>query len=89
MTSERLLDVRDLAPPEPLEQVLRAMHDLRDAQYLRARLPREPYPLYPLLQEFGYAWRARPVDGAGFEMLIWRRDDQEAQTAAQRLLDGG
>jgi len=89
MTSERLLDVRDLAPPEPLERVLVELQALRDAQYLRARLPREPYPLYPLLQEFGYLWRARPPDGAWFEILIWRRDDREAQIAAQRLLDGG
>ena len=89
MTSERLLDVRDLAPPEPLERVLVAMHALTDAQYLRVRLPREPFPLYPLLQEFGYTWRARPADGAWFEILIWRRADREAQTAAQRLFDGG
>ena len=89
MASEHLLDVHDLAPPEPLEQVLVALHVLRDAQYLRARLPREPYPLYPLLQEFGYVWRARPPDGPGFEILIWRRDDADAQTAVQQLLDGG
>lgn len=89
MTSECVLDVRDLTPPEPLERVLVALHALREAQYLRARLPREPYPLYPLLQEFGYAWRARPPDGAGFEILIWRRDDLDAQTAVQQLLDGG
>jgi len=89
MTSERLLDVRDLAPPEPLQRVLVAMHALAAAQYLRVCLPREPFPLYPLLQEFGYLWRARPADGAGFEILIWRRDDREAQIAAQRLLDGG
>lgn len=89
MTSERLLDVRDLAPPEPLERVLAAVHALSGAQYLRARLPREPYPLYPLLQELGYAWRGRPADNAGFEILIWRRDDRDAQTAAQRLLDNG
>ena len=89
MASERLLDVRDLPPPEPLERVLAALHALRDAQYLRARLPREPYPLYPLLQEFGYAWRARPADGACFEILIWRRDDREAQAAAQHLPDDG
>lgn len=89
MAPEHLLDVRDLAPPEPLERVLVALHDLRDAQYLRARLPREPYPLYPLLQEFGYTWRARAPDGPGFELLIWRRDDREAQIAVQHLLNGG
>jgi len=89
MAPERLLDVRDLAPPEPLERVLVALHDLADAQYLRVRLPREPYPLYPLLQEFGYTWRARPPDGPGFELLIWRRDDREAQIAVQHLLNGG
>lgn len=89
MAPERLLDVRDLAPPEPLERVLAALYALADTQYLRARLPREPYLLYPLLQEFGYTWRARVADGAGFELLIWRRDDQAAQTAVQHLLDGG
>jgi hypothetical protein len=89
MAPERLLDVRDLAPPEPLERVLAALPALHTAQYLRARLPREPYPLYPLLQELGYAWRARRSDGPGFELLIWRRDDREAQIAVQPLLHGG
>lgn len=50
------LDVRGLAPPEPLEQVLEALSTLQRGQTIRMLIDREPRPLYPILQRDGYSY---------------------------------
>ncbi len=85
MPRERLLDVRDLAPPEPLERVLAMLPALGAEQYLRVLLHREPFPLYALLEQSGFAWRARAVHDMTFEIFIWRRTDADARAAVQDL----
>lgn len=68
---EHLLDVADLEPPEPLERILDALNHLDAGDWLRARLRREPFPLYGFLQRLGYAWRTVRAGEAGFDVLIW------------------
>lgn len=53
--NEILVDGRGLEPPEPLERVLAALAAAGPDQMVRLLLPREPFPLYPLLAERG--WR--------------------------------
>ncbi len=53
--NEILVDGRGLEPPEPLERVLAALDAAGPGQTVRLLLPREPFPLYPLLAERG--WR--------------------------------
>jgi uncharacterized protein (DUF2249 family) len=66
---ERLLDVRDLAPPEPLERVLDALADLPVEHSLRVLLSREPFPLYSFLDRMGYRWRTERKEER-YEVLI-------------------
>lgn len=47
------VDARELAPPEPLENVRQTPGLLRPGQSIRLRLLREPFPRYPLLAERG------------------------------------
>jgi uncharacterized protein (DUF2249 family) len=61
---DRELDVRDLAPPEPLERVLDALADLPPGDRLLVHHRREPFPLYDLLRRMGYAWRTEGEEGA-------------------------
>jgi uncharacterized protein (DUF2249 family) len=68
---ERQLDVRDLEPPEPLERILDALDHLAEEDWLRARLRREPFPLYGFLQRLGYAWRTERYGEAAFDVVIW------------------
>lgn len=68
---ERWLDVSDLEPPEPLEQILDALDGLATGDWLRARLRREPFPLYAFLRRQGFAWRTVQAGEAGFDVLIW------------------
>ena len=53
MKREILVDARDQAPPEPMEQVLAALDTLKTGEHVRFIAPREPLPLYPLLRRMG------------------------------------
>lgn len=73
---EQLLDVRALEPPEPLEQILDALVDLPEDDWLRVLHRRDPIPLYPMLREMGYRWQTTFIELDHFEILIWPRDLQ-------------
>ncbi|MEJ5210381.1 MAG: DUF2249 domain-containing protein [Burkholderiales bacterium] len=69
---ERVLDVRALEPPEPLERTLEALDELAPGERLRVLLPREPFPLYGILDRYGYSRRTEPLADGGFAVLIWQ-----------------
>jgi len=83
---ERLLDVDGLEPPQPMERALDALAQLPPGHYLRMLLHREPYLLYPLLEEDGFRFETRPGRRALFEILIWRSGDEAAERAALAAL---
>lgn len=66
----RQLDVRHLAPPEPLERILEALAGLGPGERLWVLHRREPFPLYDLLKGLGWSWHTTGQDGR-FEILIW------------------
>ncbi len=80
---ERVLDVSDLEPCEPLERALEAVRTLQPGEYLRLVHRQEPLLLYPMLEKLGMAWRARHA--ASVEILIHRRDDAIAGAAVAAL----
>jgi uncharacterized protein (DUF2249 family) len=81
---EYQLDVSGLEPCEPLERTLAALGQLGSGDLLRVLHRREPWLLFPLLEQQGYAWEMQCLGAHRFEILIWRRDDAEA--AATRPL---
>lgn len=54
---QRVIDARGLLPPEPLELTLAALDDLASDGEIVLLLYREPFPLYQILQQNGYAHR--------------------------------
>ncbi|MDA8093634.1 MAG: DUF2249 domain-containing protein [Betaproteobacteria bacterium] len=66
------LDVRLLPPPEPMERILEALPDIEAGGALRMIHHREPFPLYGILAQRGYAWHVRRMGEGHFEILIWR-----------------
>jgi uncharacterized protein (DUF2249 family) len=66
-----VLDVRGLAPPEPLERTLVALEDLPDGDALLQVNDRVPAFLLPLLDERGYVYRIGE-DERGTLTTIWR-----------------
>lgn len=64
------LDVRGLPPPEPFEQIMRALETLSSTDTLRVLIHREPYPLYDVLREMGYHCLTTVLPDGHFSMLI-------------------
>ena len=71
---EICIDARDLEPPEPLERVLQALALLRPGQSIRLLLPREPFPLYPILAARGYAHVTHMDADGGYVIRIRQAD---------------
>lgn len=77
-----LVDVSELAPPEPLAVAMNAAERLAPGQCLRIHHWREPLLLYERLtrRNFGYDTRLGPDDSC--EVFVWRLDDASANQAA-------
>ena len=84
---ERLLDVSELEPCEPMERALEAVRELRPGEYIRMIHRQEPHLLYPMLEKLGMAWRTRQDDA--IEVLIYRRDDAVASAAVAAIAASG
>ena len=65
------IDVSELEPPEPMEQILARLQQLQARQLLRVRHRREPFPLYPLLEKAGYKYCCVASGTEAFLIYIW------------------
>ncbi|NIR31309.1 MAG: DUF2249 domain-containing protein [Gammaproteobacteria bacterium] len=86
MTRERVLDVSELPPPEPLEQALSAVESLCPGEYLRMLHRREPWLLFPELDTRGFRYHMQPGTRSAFDIFIWRDGDTEAEGAVARII---
>ena len=68
---ERFLDLRGLEPPEPLVRIFAAL-DESPGLPLRARLSREPFPLYPMLLAGGWRRRTERYEDGSCDVVITR-----------------
>lgn len=66
------LDVRGLPPPEPFENVMQALQALPAGEALQVHIHREPFPLYEVLRDTGYAWETTALADGNFKVLITR-----------------
>ena len=71
---EQTIDVSELQPPEPLEQILDTLADLPQGDWLRVEHLRNPVPLYRMLQDMGYRWHTDCLAADQFVILIWPED---------------
>jgi hypothetical protein len=69
---EICIDARWLEPPEPMEKVTQALALLRPGQHIRLLLHREPFPLYPILDQSGHTHDTTPQPDGSFVILIRR-----------------
>ncbi len=64
MPEQRLIDGRDLLPPEPLQLALEELASLAPGEELTMLLRCEPLPLYSILEKNGFSYRSdRKPDG--------------------------
>ena len=65
------IDVSELEPPEPMDRILARLRQLQAGQLLRVRHRREPFPLYPMLEQAGYEYCCIPIGTEVFLIYIW------------------
>ncbi len=87
MSLEVLLDVSDMAPPEPLELTLDAAEALEPGQYLRMLHRRDPCLLYSNLENNHFQYIQREGATTAVELFIWREGDTEAKTAVNSIIN--
>lgn len=84
--SERLLDVSELEPPEPLVQTVAAAEALPRGDYLLMLHRRDPCLLPANLRERGFSFVQRPGRRTAVEVFIWREGDAIAEAAVRAAL---
>jgi len=54
--TDRIIDGREMQPPEPMERTLEALNTLAEGDELLLLLYCQPQPLFNILSRNGYAW---------------------------------
>lgn len=70
MSDPRVIDGRNLLPPEPLELTIDALATLPDGECLKLLLYCQPHPLYGILRRDGYLWEENLLADGTREILI-------------------
>lgn len=70
MSGPRIIDGRDMLPPEPLEQTVAALETLPAGEALKLLLYCQPHPLYEILRRDGYCWEETLLNDGTREILI-------------------
>ena len=76
-THMKVIDARDLEPPEPFERVMEAISGLAPGERVMLILNREPFPLYRVLRLNGYQHKTTVFPDGRFEIVITQDEAQE------------
>ena len=71
--ADRIVDGRELEPPEPFVQTMEALDAIERGQKVLLLLCREPFPLYRALELNGFEWETTQAADGTVEVLIWHR----------------
>ncbi len=72
------LDLRELAPPEPMQRILASLEALPRGGRLVAFTPFRPLPPMSLLDAWGYAYRVQDLPAGDACIAICHADDRAA-----------
>ncbi len=81
---KHLVDVSELEAPQPMERVLDTLIDLKTGDWICMQHRMEPFPLYPILTDLGFAHLTLSIDSPGYQILIWRQNDDLAEQALRK-----
>jgi hypothetical protein len=73
--TQTLLDVRGLAPPQPMQRALQALALLPPQATLVVHTHHEPFPLYEMIDADNWRRSGRQLAPGHWEILIWRPED--------------
>jgi uncharacterized protein (DUF2249 family) len=74
MARHLTLDIRGMAPPEPLDRVLTTIADFGHGDTLRILSDFEPWPLYRILERDGFRHYVEAGADAPCEITVWADD---------------
>jgi len=86
MDKEIVVDVHELQPPEPMQRVLDALDTLMDGQYLKIIHRMQPFPLYDILSDNGFKYKATDGEVSVFDIYVWRAKDKTAEKTIQDII---
>ena len=77
MPKELLIDVSEYEAPQPFEEVVQLLSQLKVGEYIRMLHRKKPLPLLQFLQENGYAYKVGTVQSTNgsWEIVIWSKKD--------------
>lgn len=67
------IDVRELAPPEPMIKILEKLSEIDEETILVVHHHREPAMLYPKLEERGYSAMTNKIEENYFKVVITKK----------------
>ena len=65
-----VVDARGMLPPEPLERTLEGLDALGPGDSLLLIIPRQPAPLFDMLDQNGYCYEVSTRADGAFDILI-------------------
>ncbi len=65
-----VVDARGMLPPEPMERTLEGLDLLGPEDSLLLIIPRQPAPLFDMLDQNGYRYEVSTRDDGAFDILI-------------------
>jgi hypothetical protein len=83
------LDVSDLAAPQPMTEIIKALAALTDQQFLRVRHRREPFPLYEKLVAAGWLYFCQQKATGSFDIYIYKAPMHQYVTQLPTILSKG
>ena len=86
MSREILLEVHELAAPQPMELVLDALDQLVPGEYIRMVHRMQPFPLYKILDENGFRYKVAPGEISAFDIYIWHAKDKQTGRVIQERI---
>lgn len=70
------VDVRGLAPPEPMTIILNTLSSMIEDECLLVRHNRQPFPLYEKLVNAGWAYHCHEASSEDIWLYIFRQASQ-------------
>ncbi|MBL4829278.1 MAG: DUF2249 domain-containing protein [Aliivibrio sp.] len=78
------LDVSDLEPPQPMNQITAALHKLAAGEVIAVKHRRKPVPLFEMIAgRFDHI--CVEVSPSQFQLYFWQREDNDAKILAELL----
>ncbi|MDQ1363689.1 MAG: hypothetical protein QG652_1551 [Pseudomonadota bacterium] len=88
MAIEILLDAHEMQPPAPMELALDALQKLQAGEYIKMIHRMQPFPLYNILYDNGFTYKAVPGKVSAFDIYIWKASDKITGLAIEEIISG-